>query len=226
MPLLPHGIRCITFDAAGTLIFPHPGVGEVYGEVLRAHGIDAPALELDRRFKRVFGELTARPRPRTDAGMERAFWRRVVAETVAPWCPDDLVDAVFLGAFAAFARGSAWRAAPDAAPTLAALRRRGLRLAVLSNADSRFLQVFADLGLAPFFEHIFLSGEVGWEKPDRRAFDNAAGVLRAAPEELLHVGDDPAIDGEGARRAGWRALILDRDIRSLSELAEGGAEKE
>lgn len=47
----------------------------------------------------------------------------------------------------------------------------------------------------------------GWRKPDPRAFRAVADELGADPDELLHVGDDPATDG-GVTEVGGRSLIV------------------
>lgn len=211
-------VRWITFDAVGTLIFPDPSVGHVYARALAGEGIDAPPDALEARFGAAFGELAAQPRDRTDEAAELAFWQAVVSRTVEPWCPEAQRGAVFRAAYDAFARGDAWRAASDARPTLEALLARGYRLALLSNADSRFHRVLRELGLHGLFAHVFLSSELGHEKPDPRAFAHVRHVLGVGPSAILHVGDSARIDGEGARQAGWHALILGRDIRALGDL--------
>ena len=45
------------------------------------------------------------------------------------------------------------------------------------------------------FDAVVTSIACGWRKPDARAFETVARQLDCAPAELVHVGDDPAIDG-------------------------------
>jgi putative hydrolase of the HAD superfamily len=49
---------------------------------------------------------------------------------------------------------------------------------------------------------VFLSSEVGAEKPDPRLFSAALERVGRAPAETLHVGDDPVRDIYGAARLG------------------------
>ncbi|PSQ10779.1 HAD family hydrolase [Halobacteriales archaeon QS_5_70_15] len=57
------------------------------------------------------------------------------------------------------------------------------------------------------FDAVVASVDVGWRKPDRRAFEAVADRLGVRTNELLHVGDDPGTDG-GATDAGARAVLL------------------
>jgi putative hydrolase of the HAD superfamily len=121
----------------------------------------------------------------------------------------------------------AFVAFPDADPALASLEARGLRLAVVSNWDVSLPPVLARLGLADHFEAIVHSAGVGAAKPDPRPFLAAVEALGLAPAACVHVGDHPVNDGEGARRAGLRAILVDRDgtagagvVRSLGDLPE------
>jgi HAD superfamily hydrolase (TIGR01509 family) len=98
---------------------------------------------------------------------------------------------------------------PAAGPVLAALRRQGLRLAVVSNSNGTVADVLASVGLADRVDAVVDSGVVGVEKPDPRIFLHAAAALGVRPEEAVHVGDLYSIDVVGARAAGCRAILLD-----------------
>lgn len=117
-----------------------------------------------------------------------------------------------------------FRAFDDAAPALETLRGLGLRLVCLSNWDYALPEVLERVGLLSLLDGVVTSAGVGVRKPGLEIF--AAG-LRAAdcpPEAALHVGDSPEEDVAGARAAGIRALLLDRDgegdIASLAEVSK------
>jgi HAD superfamily hydrolase (TIGR01509 family) len=98
---------------------------------------------------------------------------------------------------------------PGAPAVLAALRLRGLRLAVVSNSNGTVAALLASLGLADLVDAVIDSGAVGVEKPDPTIFGHAAAALGVAPEEAVHVGDLYSVDVVGARAAGCRAILLD-----------------
>lgn len=104
----------------------------------------------------------------------------------------------------------AWIPYPDTAPTLRALRRRGVRVGVVSNVPRDLRPIFATQGLAELVDAFTHSFEVGAEKPDPAIFLRACDALGTLPEETLMVGDHPIADG-GAVRAGLRFHLLAGD---------------
>jgi putative hydrolase of the HAD superfamily len=117
-----------------------------------------------------------------------------------------------------------FRAYPDAGPALSELRSRGLRLVCISNWDISLPDVLARCGLMDAVEGVVSSAGVGARKPDPAIFEAALEVAGVQAPEALHVGDTPDEDVAGARAAGIRVLLLDRDgggdIASLAEVAE------
>lgn len=115
-----------------------------------------------------------------------------------------------------------FRAYPDAAPALAALRERGLRLVCVSNWDCSLPEVLGRCGLLELLDGVVTSAEAGARKPDPEIFTPALEIAGCAPGEALHVGDTPEEDLAGARAAGIPALLLDREgggaISSLADL--------
>jgi len=108
------------------------------------------------------------------------------------------------------ARENLWRVpAPDAAGTLAALRTRGFRTAVVSNADGRAARQLAAAGLAAHVEAVLDSHEEGVEKPDPEIFRRALARLGVVAARAAYVGDIRSIDVAGARAAGLVPVLID-----------------
>lgn len=97
---------------------------------------------------------------------------------------------------------------PDVIPALAALKERGLRLVVVSNANGRLRHLFDRVGLSKWFDHVLDSHDWGVEKPDPRLFHLALEQSRAVAERTVHVGDLYHVDVVGARQAGLCEGIL------------------
>jgi HAD superfamily hydrolase (TIGR01509 family) len=97
---------------------------------------------------------------------------------------------------------------PDVAPALAALKERGLKLVVVSNANGRLRHLFDRLDLTKWFDHLLDSHEWGVEKPDPRLFQLALEQARATATRTIHVGDLYHVDVVGARQAGLREGVL------------------
>jgi putative hydrolase of the HAD superfamily len=83
-------------------------------------------------------------------------------------------------------------------------------MVVVSNWDSSLHRVLSLHGLTPYFERVFASMEEGCAKPDPSFFRIAERHLALPPEQILHVGDNPVDDLEGARSAGWQSILIDR----------------
>ena len=97
---------------------------------------------------------------------------------------------------------------PDAAATLAELRRRGLRVGVLSDCTVELAESWPELPLAGMVDARVLSCEEGRRKPDPELFRLIAERLGAKPEECLYLGDGGGQELTGASSAGMRAYML------------------
>jgi putative hydrolase of the HAD superfamily len=126
---------------------------------------------------------------------------------------DELVEAIRFFAY------------PDAVPALSALRERGLELVAVSNWDCSLSRVLERCGLGGLLDGTVTSAGAGARKPDPEIFAAALELVGCRPDEALHVGDTEEEDVEGARAAGIRPLLIDReggggDISSLEEIGE------
>jgi len=105
---------------------------------------------------------------------------------------------------------------PASREGLQALADTGVRLGIVSNADGLMAQRLAQLGLCQVgpgigveIECVVDSGNVGVMKPDPRIFEAAVDLLGLRADQVWYVGDMPAIDVVGARRAGIRPFLMD-----------------
>jgi len=116
----------------------------------------------------------------------------------------------------------------DVFETLTALRAKGYRLGVVSNAWAfPFQHIFENISmngvtLGSFFEHIVGSYEVGYRKPEPQIFIEAARRFGVSPEKCVFVGDNIDADIRGAANVGMRPALIDRpgefseaDIRDI-----------
>ena len=208
------GCDAVLFDAAGTLMHPHPSVGAVYAAAVAERGYAAHAAALEAAFRAAWRErkpLRFDADLRTSDAAERAWWRETVrrnfqlAGLAEPDAP------CFEAIFTRFGQAQSWRLYPDVLPTLARLRQSGRRLALVSNFDSRIENICHGLGLPDALDAVVYSAAVGFAKPARPIFDAALEAVRTPASRALFVGDSPDDDIAGARAAGCRALLIDRD---------------
>ncbi|WP_223624027.1 HAD family hydrolase [Microbacterium sp. EST19A] len=82
-----------------------------------------------------------------------------------------------------------------------ALRAAGIRTAILTNGTDTIPAEAAELGLIERFEAIFNSAEIGWAKPDERAFQHVLDALGLEASEVFFT-DDSAGTLAGAEALG------------------------
>ena len=104
-----------------------------------------------------------------------------------------------------------WGLFADVLPCLEWLAAAGVRVAAVTNASGRHQRrKLADLGLAEYFDHVAVAGELGAAKPDPVIFDTVCRELGCLPSEAAHIGDKLETDARGARDAGLAGVWLSR----------------
>jgi len=96
--------------------------------------------------------------------------------------------------------------------------RPPFELAVISNFDGRLRLILQHLGISKYFAHVFISSELGADKPDPEIFRRSLKIMHLDTNEVLHVGDDPERDWKAASAAGLSVFRLDRPRNSLRDL--------
>lgn len=196
------------FDAVGTVLHPAVSAPRVYADAAARCGLDAdPAAVLERFLTAFRAEEAADERAgwATSEAREVERWQAIVAGTL-PGAPAGLFDELYVH----FAAPAAWAVPADAPAVFAELERRGLRLGLGSNYDSRLESVLAGRPeLAPLAGCVVVSSRVGVRKPGRAFFDRVCAGLGCEPGEVVFVGDDLENDYLGATAAGMTAVLLD-----------------
>lgn len=206
--------RALLLDAAGTLIETSEPVADSYARILARHGHKIRAAQLAPAFRAAFGQAGEPDYAGHPDGesAERAWWHGVVTRCVG----GSITDAAFEDLFDHFANPAAWRVFPEVRDELQRFRVLGLRLVVVSNFDARLHPILEGLGLAPCFEAILTSSAARARKPSPAIFRHALVRLGLPAGQVVHVGDSPRADIEGARAAGIEAFLLQRPHTTLS----------
>ncbi|MFO7676148.1 MAG: HAD family hydrolase [bacterium] len=104
------------------------------------------------------------------------------------------------------------------AETLAGLRalgRDGYALGLVSNCGRDEVAHWPESPLAPLFDTVVLSCDVGVVKPDPAIYRLAAWKLGVVPGECLFVGNGGSDELAGARRAGMTPVLLTRHLEVM-----------
>lgn len=204
--------RAVFLDALGTMVELEPpwiGLREALDDDVPDERLVA-AVRAEMAYYKAHShegrdpESLADLRERSAAVLSEQLGREVAVET--------LVESIRFAAY------------PDAVSLLEELRGRGVPAYCVSNWDCSLGEVLGRCGLAPLLDGVVSSAEAGALKPDPAIFALALDLAGCEPEEALHVGDTHEEDLEGARAAGVRALLVDRegggDLVSLVEVVD------
>lgn len=102
---------------------------------------------------------------------------------------------------------------PKVLEALAALRQKGYRLWLLSNAQEVFTRFELNhLGLTDAFDAIYISSQFGYRKPDVRFFQALLMEQNLDPEHCLMIGNDRETDIAGAKAAGIDTFYMHTDL--------------
>jgi putative hydrolase of the HAD superfamily len=116
---------------------------------------------------------------------------------------------------------------PDAAPLLRELRRRGIKVGVLSNTmwpRQAHEQIFTRDQILELIDGAVYTSEIPWVKPHPEAFRAAMRAIGMTdPADCVFVGDRPYADVHGAKSVGMRAVLVPNSDVPGFEAAEPDA---
>ncbi len=223
----PH-TAAVFFDVTGTLLGLKRSVGSVYLEFIQRCGLaETGDACWEERLDKAFAKSLQGAEPLAFPGvsrvdlpnLERQWWRRRLRQSLdAVGLADSIrFEQFFEAVLAYYSQPEVWHLMKGCRQALSRLAARGVRLAVVSNFDSRLPNLLESLGIADFFETVVYSSRAGAAKPDALIFDLALQETGLPPNAVVHVGDSIAHDVRGAEAAGLRALLFDPQGRHSNQ---------
>lgn len=211
----------LLLDAAGTLIKLRGTVGDAYSRIASQFDVRISSEAIDHAFARLFPAQPPMIIPLDLSGDDQKheeflWWKNLARQVFHEAGSTAHFDEIFDLLFEYFRLPDAWIVYPDVAPALRWLRHRGYRLAVVSNFDSRLIDILGALKLLQFFERVHFSMALGFAKPDRRIFETVLRLHGLTATAVWHVGDSLRDDVAGAHAAGIRPIWLDRSGTSIN----------
>ena len=222
-------IKAVTLDCWGTLLLDGPASDDRYkGQrlagirlILRASGIRVTEAELGRAYEDSGRRLAGIWRRRRDVPVTEPV--TAILECIDPGLSRRLgpdVMETLIHAYASPALVAPPAADPGALAALEGLAAQGVALGLVANTmrtpGDVLRQVFDRSGLLAPFKVLTFSDECGIRKPDPEIFLLTLRQVGVAPEDAVHVGDDPVLDVEGARDAGMRVVQVAADGRATA----------
>ena len=198
----------VMLDAGNTLFVERLGRDELYTRALSDLGLPVDVMRVARLRVAVHDAMPEQVdgRPRYSEPWFQEYMRRLVTELGGGIDPERVRRRLADD----FSRPDTYVLFADTLDALEDLTERGLRLALVSNWSRQLRALLDGLGLSRFFEVTVISEEAGLSKPDPGIYRTALEQLDVSAGHAVHVGDHPLNDLAAARRAGLRALLLDR----------------
>lgn len=225
--------QVIFLDAVGTLFGVRDSVGEVYAKLANQFGVIAEPNSLNQAFFQQFAASPAMAFPEKDPKeiprLEFEWWELIAINTfkqVGLFKEFEDFTEFFKTLYAYFETDGPWFVYPDVQPMLKQWQNQGIELGVLSNFDSRLYPVLEALNLAEYFNSVTISTQVGAAKPDAKIFTVALQKHQCSSEVVVHIGDSFKADYQGAKAAGIRGILIDRNEQEKSDLIKCTSLKE
>ncbi|MFZ4585466.1 MAG: HAD family hydrolase [Acidimicrobiia bacterium] len=202
----------VLLDVGGVFLLPNP---IHLGEVFTRAGFEVPAAVM---LEAHYEGAIAYTEPYNGDFPSRDFWTTYCTTYAAVCGVPDVSRAQVVDHMMSLVTTSViWTHVIDGAKEgLHELLDTGVAVGVVSNADGTIaedLRSFEILQVGPGMganvRCVIDSGAVGVQKPDPRIFKIALDALDATPDHVWYVGDTPAIDVVGSRRAGIHPVLMD-----------------
>ncbi len=210
--------KVIFLDAVGTLFGVKGSVGEIYSQLARDFGVEVSAQSLNKAFLSCFEAASPPVFPDVQQQdllqYEFDWWFNIVSRTFEQaGVLEQFSDfpAFFSEIYIHFGTAQPWLIYDDVLPALTNWRKMGIELGIVSNFDSRIYSVLEALELKEFFSSVTISTQVGAAKPDPQIFAIALEKHDCPPTAAWHIGDSFTEDYHGARAAGLRGILINRE---------------
>jgi 2-haloalkanoic acid dehalogenase type II len=219
-------LKAVLFDLGGTLI-QTPEVSEIMKQMLEAKGVARSIEEINVARKEAdthMGGYEDLPNLLEEFWIK---WNTEILKTLGIHKDLEILARWISESWWEYAQA---RLYPEVRKVLQGLRKRGLKLGVVTNGlKSDADKVLPQVGLTNTFDVVVVTDSVGKMKPDKDIFLHALKKLDVTPHEALFIGDRIEEDYNGAKNTGIKALLIDREnkieenvdkIQSLEEIFE------
>jgi len=216
-------IKAVLFDLGGTLI-KTAAIPEIFKSILQTHGVNVPIEEIREAHRGV--EESEVVEGMLEGGQDFWIgWNLKVLERVGLQADRDFLAKKIDELWWEYADLEIY---PDVIGTLTQLKAKGVKTGVITNGLKRDYEKILDkLRLTNFFDVVVGIDTLNKAKPDKEIFLHTVNLLGVHPKQAVFIGDSVKYDYEGARHAGLKPLLIDREgkasesvetIRSLSEV--------
>lgn len=205
-------VSAVIFDFDNTLVDTHSATKNAYVRIF-----DRIGKEFGIKNERLWEEITKIEAEQTGSvsktkeNYERSRYLKILAQRLSiPLSDREINDLAEL--FYTSVRDDI-KFNPHTEKVLADLKAKGLKLALLTEKDSRYgykSERISKMSFSKYFDTIIIAGETipdGKVKPD--AFVKTLEMLGIRPEEAVMVGDRLDIDIENSKKIGMFSILME-----------------
>ena len=226
-------IKAVFFDLYQTLVRYQPSQEELEAKALKSFGINVTADALHHPIltanEYIYQQIAKRPlsqRTREETMALYMEYQRIFLKEAGITAEERVV----LGLLGMMQQAKMDLVLFDDVPAaLDGLKKRGLKLGLISNIERDMTATLNKLSLSSRLDFVVTSQDAGFTKPQPEIFRYALKQAGVLPAEAVYIGDQYQVDIIGAQKAGMKGILLDRDgyykekldcpkIKSLKEL--------
>lgn len=223
-----NGIRHVSFDLWLTLIKSNPAFKPLRNELFaRYFGIPKNTEEVSQAFRH-FDQLFNQINERAGGNVHYTEMLYVILDHLGisiDEVPEDAMAGYYVEMEQLFFKHHPVLISPDTIDVLNRLKDKDCTINILSNTGfilgKTLRPVLQELGIADYFSFQLYSDEMGNSKPSLKVYEQVfvetKKIKSLTKEEVLHIGDNKIADVEGARKYGFKSMILD-DANTLKKI--------
>ncbi|MFA6227447.1 MAG: HAD-IA family hydrolase [Candidatus Paceibacterota bacterium] len=218
--------RGVVFDFHFTIAHFYPSREKVYEKIFNKYGFTNSPKDIARAFSRAWLKYT-------DKELIEAFSQQIDIPSMENWWLEfhsgvfmtlgiedkkilelinkDISDLVYKDS-------SIYRLYPDVLETLSFLKKKKVKIGMITNAHGTIREIINELGITEYFDYITISCEVGLSKPDPKIFEYTFEKMGLHNKDVLFVGDSYHTDVVGSEIAGCAIAIIDRKDKDGKKL--------
>jgi putative hydrolase of the HAD superfamily len=208
-------IKAVFFDLYQTLVHYQPSQEELEAAALKSLGIASTAAALRHPIltanEFIYQQIAKKPlsqRSREETMALYSEYQRIVLKE-AGIAADEKIVLRLLGMMQQVKMDLI--IFDDVMPALDDLKKRDLKIGLISNIEQNMTATLDKLGLSTKLDIIVTSQDTGFAKPKPEIFQYALKKAGVKPADAVYVGDQYQVDIIGAKGAGMQGILLDRD---------------
>ncbi len=204
-------IKVVFFDVGETLLYRNPSLTTIVYRFLKKVGYKFKKYQIDNFLKETAKEMkpvVEKARLNDSQKWElfiKKFFRKIKFKNF------EKVTKIK----ERLKKGTSFRKFKDVDKTFDFLKKNGIKIGIISNAPKELKEILKRTGILQKVDFLFISEEVGFEKPHKNIFEYALKKAKVFRDECLFVGDNYIADIKGAKRVGILPFWINRDSDNM-----------